>query len=354
MSENNKKDVIDLTEVWNLLKAKKKVFFIVLPIVFVLSCLWIFPQPRYYRCNVKLAPEATGENMAAGGLLSIASQFGVNFGGASQDAIYPLLYPDVVSSNEFLIGLLGINVKSVDGLVTTDYYNYMSKFQKKNPITAPFNKMKNSIGKLFASNEQPGPPSKGTGMNAFRMSKKDSELLDRIKANISCDVDKKTEVITIKVEDQDPLVCATMADSVRGHLQAFITKYRTNKACVDVEHYEKLAKQSKHEYEHCVREYSAYCDANQDVTLQSFISKRDELENEMQLKFNAYNAMRTQLEAMRAKLQEKTPAFTTIESATVPVKPAGPKRIIFIFGMCFLATFVTALWLARKQLFTKA
>lgn len=348
-----KKDVIDLTEVWKLLKTKKKVFFIVLPIVFVLSCLYIFPQPRYYRCSVKLAPEITGEN-AAGGLSSLASQFGVNLGGASQDAIYPLLYPDVVSSNEFVIGLLGINVKSVDGLVNTDYYNYMSKLQKKNPIMAPLKKVTRSIGKLFASKDLPGPPNKGTGMSAFRMSKKDSELLDHIKSNISCDVDKKTEVITIKVEDQDPLVCATMADSVRNHLQTFITKYRTNKARVDVEHYEKLAKQSKREYEYCVREYSAYCDANQDVMLQSFISKRDELENEMQLKFNAYNAMRTQLEAMRVKLQEKTPAFTTIESATVPVKPAGPKRIIFIFGMCFLATFVTALWLARKQLFKKA
>lgn len=348
-----KKDVIDLTEVWKLLKTKKKVFFIVLPIVFVLSCLYIFPQPRYYRCSVKLAPEATSENVA-GGLSSLASQFGVNLGGATQDAIYPLLYPDVVSSNEFVIGLLGINVKSVDGLVNTDYYNYMSKLQKKNPITAPVKKMMRSVTKLFASKDQPGPPSKGAGMSAFRMSKKDSELLDQIKANISCDVDKKTEVITIKVEDQDPLICATMADSVRDHLQTFITKYRTNKARVDVQHYEKLAKQSKREYEYCVREYSAYCDANQDVMLQSFISKRDELENEMQLKFNAYSAMRTQLEAMRAKLQEKTPAFTTIESATVPVKPAGPKRIIFIFGMCFLATFVTALWLARKQLFTKA
>lgn len=348
-----KKDVIDLTEVWKLLKTKKKVFFIVLPIVFVLSCLYIFPQPRYYRCSVKLAPEATSENVA-GGLSSLASQFGVNLGGATQDAIYPLLYPDVVSSNEFVIGLLGINVKSVDGLVNTDYYNYMSKLQKKNPITAPVKKMMRSVTKLFASKDQPGPPSKGAGMSAFRMSKKDSELLDQIKSNISCDVDKKTEVITIKVEDQDPLICATMADSVRDHLQTFITKYRTNKARVDVQHYEKLAKQSKREYEYCVREYSAYCDANQDVMLQSFISKRDELENEMQLKFNAYSAMRTQLEAMRAKLQEKTPAFTTIESATVPVKPAGPKRIIFIFGMCFLATFVTALWLARKQLFTKA
>ncbi|MGM9728578.1 MAG: hypothetical protein ACI3YV_01195 [Prevotella sp.] len=70
MSEQ-KKDVIDLVEVFKLLKSKKKVFFIVLPIVFVLSCLYIFPQPRYYRCSVTLAPEATSENIA-GGLSSLA------------------------------------------------------------------------------------------------------------------------------------------------------------------------------------------------------------------------------------------------------------------------------------------
>lgn len=99
--------------------------------------------------------------------------------------------------------------------------------------------------------------------------------------------------------------------------------------------------------------YSAYCDANQDVTLQSFISQRDELENEMQLKFNTYSALRTQLEATKTKLQEKTPAFTTLQSATVPVLPAGPKRMLFILGMCFITTFFTALWLVRKNLFMK-
>ena len=38
-----KKDIIDLVEIYKLLKAKKKVFFMVLPIIFALSCLWIFP-----------------------------------------------------------------------------------------------------------------------------------------------------------------------------------------------------------------------------------------------------------------------------------------------------------------------
>lgn len=77
--EEQKKDVINLAEVFQHLKMKKKVFFIVLPIVFVLSGLYIFPQPRYYRCSVMLAPESTSES-SVGGLSSLASQFGVDLG----------------------------------------------------------------------------------------------------------------------------------------------------------------------------------------------------------------------------------------------------------------------------------
>lgn len=348
------KDIIDLSEIYKQLLKKKKVFFIVLPIVFVASCLWIFPEPRYYKCDVTLAPEMTGEDVA-GGLASVASQFGFNLGGgAGSDAIYPTLYPDVMSSNEFVIGLLGIKVKTLDGSVSTDYYTYMTKHQKTNWFKQPFRKMTKAIGGLFVSVDSTKAKSKGTSMNAFQMSKKDFDLVESLKHKISCNVDKKTEVITISAEDQDPLVCATMGDSARQHLQNFITHYRTNKARIDVIHYQKLAQQAKKEYDASVSKYAAYCDANQDVQLQSFMSKRDELENEMQLKFNTYSAMRTQLEAMKAKLQEKTPAFTILQNATVPVKPAGPKRMIFVIAMCIMATFVTSFWLIRKSLFKTA
>ena len=115
------KDIIDLTEIYKQLKTKKKIFFIVLPITFALSCLWIFPEPRFYKCEVTLAPEMTGEDFG-GGLSSIASQFGVNIGGANgSDAIYPTLYPDVLSSNEFIINLLGIKIKTQDNKINTDY-----------------------------------------------------------------------------------------------------------------------------------------------------------------------------------------------------------------------------------------
>ena len=72
----------------------------------------------------------------------------------------------------------------------------------------------------------------------------------------------------------------------------------------------------------------------------TYKSKVESLENDMQAKYNIYTTMNTQLQAARAKLQESTPAFTVIESASVPIKPAGPKRLIISIAMMILSFFV--------------
>lgn len=349
MTEETKdKNIIDLGEIFRTLLAKKKTFFIMWPIVFVLSCLWIFPQPRYYTCEVSLAPETVGEDV--GGLAGIASNFGINLGGTGNDAIYPTLYPDLMESNDFVCDLLTIRIKTEDGTVNADYYTYMSKHQKKNWLTKPFVDALNGVKKVFSEKKQ-GAKARPEELDPFMLSEYDYNLVEKIKKNITCSVDKKTDVITISVKDQDRIVCATLADSVRERLQKHIIEYRTKKTRIDVEHYQQLADSANLEYRSAVNEYAQFCDANQDIILQSQQSKRDELENEMQMCYNTYQAMKTQLEAMKAKLQERTPAFTTLKTASVPVKPAGPKRMIFVVGMLFISTLVTALWISRKKLF---
>lgn len=347
MNEKEEKNIIDLGKIFKTLWAKKKVFFIMWSIVFALSCLWIFPQPRYYNCSVSLAPEATGEDVA-GGLSSIASNFGINLGGTGNDAIYPTLYPDLFESNEFIVDLMNIKVTTSDKTLTTDYYTYLSKHQKKNWLTQPFTKVISSIKKMFSS-KKPSGPSKEKKLNPFMLSDYDYNLIESVKGRIGCTVNKKTDVISITVKDQDALVCATMADSIREHLQQFITEYRTHKTRLDVEHYQNLADSANLEYRSAVNEYAQFCDANQDIILQSQQSRRDELENEMQMKYNTYQAMSTQLEAMKAKLQERTPAFTTLKSATVPLKAAGPKRMFFVVVMLILSTIILSVWLTRGE-----
>ena len=88
--------------------------------------------------------------------------------------------------------------------------------------------------------------------------------------------------------------------------------YRTKKARIDVQHYQTLADSCKREYDMSVRKYSNFCDSNRGLILQSKLSERDELENDMQMKYNAYSAMQNQLEAMKVKLQDMQQKLQTI------------------------------------------
>lgn len=351
MEQNNiNSEVIDLREVFKKLWSKKKLFVKVLSIVFVLSCLWIFPQPRFYTTSVSLAPESSAA-IEGGALSSLASSFGVNIGGmASNDAFYPLLYPDVIASSNFIVSLFDIRVKNADGDIDTDYYTYLTQYQKKNIYTEPFRWMRRKIKSLLPKEKKLTIGGENGKANPFCLSEEQDAVVELIKSSISCDVDIKTEVITIKVDDQDKLICACLADSVRERLQKFIIDYRTQKARHDLEYYQSLADEAKAKYESSSKAYADYCDTHSNVILQSYIVERDALENEMQVNYSAYQAFLTQLQAAKAKVQERTPAFTILQCSTVPIKPTKPKRLIFVLGMIVLAIIGTSLYVIKDDI----
>lgn len=76
----------------------------------------------------------------------------------------------------------------------------------------------------------------GHKVNPKQATRKENDIVKAINGNMECTVDKKTSVITIVVEDQDPLIAATVADSTQVHLQRTITDYRTKKARIDLEY----------------------------------------------------------------------------------------------------------------------
>lgn len=350
----NKEDVIDLRVIFQKLWHKKLVYLLTIIISFILGCIYILPMPRYYTTSVSLAPESDNADMASGNLGSIASSFGINLGGMqSSDAIYPLIYPDVISSTNFIIPLFNIKVTTSDGKLTTTYYDYLAKHQKSSPWSFPSVWTTKLINKFHPSKDNGNVivnKKAGTGINPFILTKKQDEIVKRIQDKVSCNIDRRTNIITITVQDQDALISATIADSVKSHLQEFITQYRTSKAKKDVIYYQKLADKAKADYEKVRRQYGAYADANTDVTLESIRSKEEDLENDMQLKYNSYTAFNTQLQAAKANLQKRTPAFTTIQAASVPLKPAGPKRMVTVIGFMFLGIIFISIYILRKDI----
>ncbi len=343
--DNNKSNpnVIDLRVVFKNIKNNKKLFYKVLPVVFVVSCIYIFSIPRYYSSEVKLAPEM--ESGDAGGVLgSIASSFGFNFSEMqTSDAITPLLYPDLMEDNGFVSNLMNIKVREQEEEHIVSYHDYLEKYQKKAWWGYPIDGLKSL---LIKKKDEGGSKN---GYDPYNISRNENSIFEKARENINIKIDKKTGVITINTTAQDPLVCKTMADSIKDRLQAFITDYRTNKARIDYNYYKQLAIEAKQEYEKARQRYGAYIDGNVNIAMQSVRLKAEEMESEMELKLNNYNTMNTQMQAAKAKIQERTPAFTVIKGATVPVKPSGPKRMIFVAGMLFLACFATIIYLARKD-----
>lgn len=344
---DDKKNVkeINLKKILQVSWSRRRLFMKTMAIAFIVSVIYIFPKPRYYTCNVKLAPE-TDNPATNGALSSLAQQFGFNIGAAlSNDAIQPTFYPDVMESNDFAVKLFPIKVKTIDGEEYT-YYDYLKNHQKQSIWEMPLSWLMRTIGNLFKDEEEGG--SKGT--NAFQLTRDEKDIVDLITTNVTCTIDKRTDAIDISVVDQDPLICATMADSVKNRLQDFITEYRTSKARIDLEYYKKLASDAKQDYEKARRLYGSYADANNDIVLESFRAKQTDLENDMQLKYNTYTVLNTQLQAAMAKVQENTPAFTIVQGASVPIKPTGPKRMFFIAGVLFLTFTITLLYVIRKDL----
>lgn len=336
-------DVIDLRLILKRIIARKKLFYKTLPVAFVLSCAYILCIPRYYSSSLSLAPEVSGTSMQ-GALGSIASSFGIDLGSMeTTDAINPLLYPDLMEDNGFVVDLFSIKVKSYDGEINCTYYEYLLKHQQYAWWRYCFVYIKD----MFKEKDDVIGVQKH---DPYILSKKQDDIAGEIRDNVNISVDKKTGVITISVIAQDKFICKTLADSVKEHLQLYITDYRTNKARIDEKYYKELVVQAKQDYEKSRQLYSSFSDANTDIILESVRARQNDLENDMQLKYNTYSTLMTQYQAAKAKVQERTPAFTVVKGAAVPIKPAGPKRMLFVIGICFLMTFILILYSIKDML----
>lgn len=351
--ENKKPSIAKL---WQDVKKYKRVYYKVLPATFVVAAVLTLSIPNYYNCTVMLAPELSGSSSGQSSLASLASSFGIKLGtgNTGSEALFPTLYPDLMNSVAFRTTLFPVLVQREEdneegenvGVMT--YYDYLKDGQKSTWWSAAIKWVTESIGdaikSLFGLEEE-----ESGKVNPFKLTKEQYEIVKAMEKTVVCDVDKKTLVITIDVKDQDPLIAATMADSVMVRLQGFITDYRTSKARVDLEYNKKLYAEAKERYEKALKRYANFKDANQKIFLERVRSQQTELQNEVQIQYQAFIQVAAQLQMAEAKVQEDTPAFTTLQPATVPVKKSGPKRARTCLMLVFLAMICVTAWAWHQE-----
>lgn len=341
-------DEIDIMELLRKLFKDWKLILKWCGIAAVVGLVIAFSVPREYTVNSKLAPESASRS-GGGSLGSLASLAGISLGSMNTaDAVYPDLYPDIVSSTPFVVELFPVQVSFKDGkqTVTADYYTYLKEYTDSpwwgKVLSAPMKALGWFLG-LFREKEE--KVEGYTALNPSELTEEQEEIARAIRESVVLSVDKKNSVISLAVKAQDPKVAARISEEVISRLQTYVTNYRTEKSRQDVEYYETLYNEAKEAYFKSQQLYAGYVDRNQGVILQRVKTEQERLQNEMNLNYQLYNACAQQLQTARAKVQQETPVFTIINPPQVPLKRSNTSKMTILIASIFLGAVVAAVWI---------
>lgn len=304
--------------------------------------------PRKYTVEVILSPEV-GKDAKGGSLSSITSMLGMGGMslGSDMDALNITLFPEITASTPFLLELMDTRVVNSDGDIDTTLIAYLDEERAPwwGTLMALPGMAIGGIKSLFTEEDE----ERENTLDPFCLTEKQSQKVEALRKSVMADVDKKTGVTTVSVTLQDPLVTATVTDTVVAKLQQYITAYRVSKAQQDCDYLEQLYKERQAEYYKVQQNYANYVDANKSVILQSVLTERERLQNEMSLAYQVYSQVATQLQAARAKVQEAKPVFAVVEPATVPLKPSGMSKMVVVVVCIFLAVAGMGAWVLFGQ-----
>lgn len=311
----------------------------------VLSIIVAFSIPKEFTSKAIIAPELSSIGGISGGLGALASMAGINMD-TEEEAIYPQLYPQIVSTTPFLCDLAGIKVegKFRKDSISTSLYNYLSIYQKE----PWWSKILSAPIKLIKREKKEVMP-EGLVLNPKQLSRQQQKLLKELDERVVVELDKLTSAIYVNVTMQDAGIAATVADAVTDNLQKYVTDYRTAKARKDVENTLRMFDEARENYYAAQHAYAEYCDQNMGVTKLQFLMEQDRLANEKDVAFDLYNQLAQQLDMCRTKLLEKTPVVVLLQPSTVPYKATTPKKMVIGILFVFLAFFGTAAWLLMKD-----
>ena len=195
---------LDLSKLLKDIWKHKRLYYKVLPITLVVSLILLLSLPNYYKCEVMLAPELSRAS-SSNSLASLANTFGLRLGsGSGSDALFPMLYPDLMDNVDFNVSLFSVPV-TIEGDKekgepdrTMPYYDYLKKEQKRPWWSAAIGGTKRFVLSLFMNSK----PQTSVEVNPFRLTKEQTNIVKLIHQKLYCKVDPKTQVITIRVTDQ--------------------------------------------------------------------------------------------------------------------------------------------------------
>ena len=316
----------------------KKVIITVTVVFMFLGLISALTMTRIYTSKVTLVPELGKSTSSSLSSLSNMLGLGGMTMGSSADAYHVTVYPEVVASTPFVAKMFDMRVTDPKKGIDTTLIGYLTR--ERFSIGNVIGYVTKPIFSLFSNKEE---ETKGNELNLFHLTKEQDRIVKTMNKAIQVDVDKKTGETTIQVTMDNPVIAATVADTVCKHLREYIVEYRTRKAREDLENYKKIADESYQRYLKASKAYAYYQDHNRGLILNAVISEGSRLSNELQIASQLYQQMKLQAEMARGKVIDEKPVFAIIQPATVPLLPQNSRAKVLLIWT-FVGFVLSCVW----------
>ena len=267
--------------------------------------------PKEYEARILTAAESTAipEDETIGSLAvgNIAVESPARY-----DALRPSLYPDIFTSVPFLDSLSDIPVQTTDGLPdsTVTLREYVEHCQ------------------------------------CFLFHSSSDNLIEELRERIAILPDEKTRTVTLSCRMQDPLVAATVLDTLSRRIRFYITDYRTRKEREDLSLAKQLQEEARAAYYRAQEAQAAFEDRNRDLSSNNARKELTRLRVKTAFAKEEYTRATLRVSAAETRVIRVRPVFAVIEPATVPVRPASPSKLKYMlaFGLLGLAGGCVRIW----------
>lgn len=344
-----KDDEIDLIALSKVIWLAKKKIIISVILCVCIGLLYAFLSPVVYRSSAVILPQSEGKSNL-GQLGSLASLAGVNLSNVMGDAagIQPELYPSIVRSYPFLNELIHTPVNYEGALKPVSFYekemaDTISGFGstvKKYTIKLPWTLKNAIVGKKTAATF-----SNSEGHQLVSLNMEEQRIFEKLAGRVSVSVDKKTGLVSIGAELDEPVVAAQIAQKTLELLQRYIINYRTSQVQENLLFIEARFKEKKAEFEKAQKELFEYRDTYRNLVAERMDTRYQELQDNYNISMSIYQGLAQQLEQARIAVKKETPVFSIIEPVKVPVEKYKPRRSMIIIISGFIGIFVGLGWL---------
>ncbi|GAB4230671.1 MAG: Wzz/FepE/Etk N-terminal domain-containing protein [Ekhidna sp.] len=354
MNEDKKviqEDEIDLIELAHVIWSRRKYIFKVTGIFLLVGLLIAFTSKVEYEASAKLLPESDEGGIpdlgGLGGLAGLAGFDLSSLGGGGQ-VLSPELYPEIVTSEPFLNELINSPVYFEKLDTTISCFQYFKEIDSPSlfgllgeyTIGLP-----GKIKKMFSSDIE-----KTTDTGPLkRYSKEDWKIIESFSERLSVEVESATGMIAIEVEIPDAIAAAEVSQKMVDELTQYVINYKIDKASVQLEFITQQFEKAKQQYEMKQAEVARFTDRNRNLTNSLIQAEYKRLQNEMDIAFEVYKGLATQLEQAKIQVSQETPVFTVLEPVRVPEDKSKPRRGLILIVFSFLGGIISVVYVLIKN-----